>query len=243
MARAHRVLCNVIFAQKTMALQVHRLGVRVKVSCLSRLIHPSQHIKDKYPNPVTVYRLEGCITICQEVKNVSRRDQLCIVVQHESFKMNEDEYIELYAIKSYWKVTEEGESDYFLDGTAGEGETQQEIQVPLPGEVVQAAEDVNHQIKALHDVVHIDDDNEPAPENIPQPEEDADRVLGNEWGHDGFCYRRLSNLGDHHARMEIQVDATSSDYYLCLFEGLFPQQLINVVIGKVNDNIEGEPVT
>ena len=92
-------------------------------------------------------------------------------------------------------------------------------------------------------MVDIDDDNKPAPENIPQPEEDADRVLGNEWGHDGFCYRRLNNLGDHHARMEIQVDATSSDYYLHLFEGLFPQQLINVVIGKVNNNIEGEPVT
>ena len=50
-------------------------------------------------------------------------------------------------------------------------------------------------------------------------------------------------MGDHHARMEIQVDATSSDYYLRLFEGLFPQQLINIVIGKVNNNIEGEPVT
>ena len=50
-------------------------------------------------------------------------------------------------------------------------------------------------------------------------------------------------MGDHHARMEIQVDATNSDYYLHLFEGLFPQQLINVVIGKVNNNIEGEPVT
>ena len=210
---------------------------------MSRFIHTSQHIRDKYPNSVSAHCLEGCITIHQEVKNVSRRDQLCIVVWHESFKMNEDEYIKLYAIKRYWKVTEEGESDYFFNGMAGEGKTQEEIQVPLPEEVVQAAEDVNHQIEALHDVVDIDNDNEPAPENIPQPEEDADRVLGNEWGHDGFCYRRLNNLGDHHARMEIQVDATTSDYYLHLFEGLFPQQLINVVIGKVNNNIEGEPVT
>ena len=215
MVMSHRVLCNVIFAPKMMALQMHRLGVRVKVSCLSRFIHSSQHIRDKYPNPVSADCLEGCITICQEVKNVSRRDQLCIVVWHESFKMNEDEYIKLYAVKRYWKVTEEGESDYFFDGMAGEGETQEEIQVPLPEEVVQAAEDVNHQIEALCNVVDIDNDNEPAPENVPQPEEDADRVLGNEWGHDGFCSRRLNNLGDHHARMEIQVDATSSDYYLC----------------------------
>ena len=109
---------------------------------------------------------------------------------------------------------------------AGEGETQEEIQVPLPEEVVQAAEDVNHQIKALCDEVDIDDDNEPDPENAPQPEEDADRVLGNKWGHDGFCYRRLNNLGDHRARMEIQVDAASSDYHLHLFEGLFPHDRI-----------------
>ena len=96
--------------------------------------------------------------------------------------MNEDDYIELYAIKRYWKVTEEGESDYFFNGMAGERETQEEIQVPLSEEVVQAAEDVNHQIEALHNVVDIDDDNEPAPEDIPQPEEDADRVLGERMG-------------------------------------------------------------
>ena len=35
---------------------------------------------------------------------------------------------------------------------AGEGETQEQIQVPFPEEVVQAAEDVNHQIEALHNV-------------------------------------------------------------------------------------------
>ena len=93
---------------------MRRLGVGAKVSCLSRFIHASQ------------------------------RDQLYIVVQHESCKMNEDEYIKLYAIKRYWKVTEEGESDYFFNGMAGEGKTQEEIQVPLPEEVVQAAEDVNH---------------------------------------------------------------------------------------------------
>ena len=169
MVISHRVLCNVIFTQKTMALQMCQLGVGAKFSCLSRFIHASQHIRDKYPNPVSAHCLEGCITIHQEVKNVSRRDQLCIVVQHESFKMNEDEYIKLYAIKRYWKVTEEGESDYSFNGMAGEGKSQEEIQVPLPEEVVQAAEDVNHQIEALRNVVDIDDDNKPAPENIPQP--------------------------------------------------------------------------
>ena len=76
--------------------------------------------------------------------------------------MNEAEYIEVYAIKRYWKVTEEVESDYFFNGMAGEGETQEEIKVPLPEKVVQAAEDVNHQIEALRDVVDIDDNNEPA---------------------------------------------------------------------------------
>ena len=36
-------------------------------------------------------------------------------MHHEDFKIDNDTYIELYAVKRYWKVHKEGDSDYFFD--------------------------------------------------------------------------------------------------------------------------------
>ena len=95
-----------VFGKKTIALHLRRLGVRAKTSCLSRFIHLSEHICNKYPNPIQGHQLEGCVVVRQEVKKVSRRDQLCVMIHHDDFKTSSDDFIELYAIKHYLKVTE-----------------------------------------------------------------------------------------------------------------------------------------
>ena len=55
---------------------------------------------------------------------VSKRDQLCIVMQHNDFKANK-EFIKLHAVKTYVCVTKEGDLDQVFDepgtGCAGEG--------------------------------------------------------------------------------------------------------------------------
>ena len=43
-------------------------------------------------------------------------------------------------------------------------------------------------IEALQEVVEIDDDNEPAPENVPRNSDNNTGVFG-EWGHTGLCHR------------------------------------------------------
>ena len=184
-----------------MAPQLHRLGVGAKVTCLSKFVHPSQHIRDKYPNPVSGHCLEGCVVVCQELKKVSRRDQLCIIVHHDEFKTADGTIVELHAVKRHWKVVEECDSDFFFDDPVAEEEREEEpVSVALPDVIDQAINGQstkNNTIEALRGVVDIDDNNEPAPENVPQQGEASDRVLGTEWGHDGFCYRRSSNLGQH----------------------------------------------
>ena len=65
---------------------------------LSKFMHPSEHIRNKFPNPVAGHCLEGCIVVEQEVKHVTKRDQLCVVVQHDGFKAD-NEHIELHAVK------------------------------------------------------------------------------------------------------------------------------------------------
>ena len=72
--------------------------IRAKTSCLSKFMHPSEHIRNKFPNSVAGHHLEGCVVVWQEVKHVTKRDQLCVVVQHDDFKAD-DEHIKLHAVK------------------------------------------------------------------------------------------------------------------------------------------------
>ena len=111
------------FIKKCMTLQLHQVGVLAKVSCLSKFLHPSEHIRNKYSNPVSGHHLEGCVIVWQEVKRVSKRDQLCVIVKHDDFKANK-EFIKLHAVKRYFHVTEEGDPDQFFDdpGTGHAGE-------------------------------------------------------------------------------------------------------------------------
>ena len=41
-----------------------------------------------------------------------------VIVHHEDLKNDDDTYIELYAVKRYWKVHKEGDLDYFFDAQA-----------------------------------------------------------------------------------------------------------------------------
>ena len=49
-------------------------------------------------------------------------------------------------------------------------------------------------IMALVNVVDVDDDNEPIPENIPHPNNAVISPLKETWGHSGFCYQRAANM-------------------------------------------------
>ena len=74
-------------------------GVSAIVSALLRFIHPSEHIHNKFLNVVQGQLLENCVTIRQEVKEVSQKEQLVLVVLHEDFKNPDESYIELHGVK------------------------------------------------------------------------------------------------------------------------------------------------
>ena len=115
-------------------------------------MHPSEHIRNKFPNQVAGLRLEGCVVVQQDLKHVTKRDQLCVVVQHNNFKVD-DEHIELHAVKQYSQVMEEGNPDLFFNdlGTSVGGE---EDAAPIPLQeavddtINETSEEVNT-IKAL----------------------------------------------------------------------------------------------
>ena len=181
-----------------MALRSDNHGVSAIVSALLRFIHPSEHICNKFPNVVQGQQLENCVTIRQEVKKVSQKEQLVLVVHHEDFKNPDDSYIELHGMKRYWKVSQEGHPDYFFDAIAPTDENANSHDESLMPEAV--SEHINgnscttEMIQALHDEVDVDDDNKPTPENKPQSTDPTSSPLNTEWGHSGFCYNSTTNL-------------------------------------------------
>ena len=197
------------------------------ISALLRFIHPSKHIHNKFPNVVQGQRLENCVTIRQEVKKVSQKEQLVLVVRHEDFNNPDDSFMELHGVKRYWKVSQEGHPDYFFGAITPTDENANSQDDSLMPEVVSDHINGNscttEMIQALRDEVDVDDNNKPAHENIPQSTDPMSSPLSTEWGHSGFCYRKSLSMQNSGTKLNFHVDPTEDDYYLQLFEGFFPK--------------------
>ena len=74
--------------------------------------------------------------------------------------------------------------------------------------------------------INVDDDNAPAPYNIPRPnEEPADGIFG-KWGHDGVCGRFRLNGDESNARIN-NFPAIKNPTMLKIFEIFFPIGYVN----------------
>ena len=95
----------------------------------------------------------------------------------------------------------------------------------------------------LCDEVDVDNDNEPAQENIPQSTDPTSSPLNTLWGHSGFCYRKSLSMPNTGAKLNFHVDPTEDNYYLQMFEGFFPKDLLNTIIEGINMKINSDLVT
>jgi len=144
--------------------QVSSFAVRV----LLHYIHPSAHIRSKYPNRTRQQRLEGCKILRQEEKLINRKRALEVVFKHESFL-----HVELYCVNRYAKVTQEGDKEYFFDSVNEGGGVAEAAAVEVvnktPAFVFNNFWADDPQLTNAVDagVVGIDNNNQPAPENIP----------------------------------------------------------------------------
>ena len=119
-------------------------------------------------------------------------------MRHADFVNNDGEPVLLHGVKKHFKIDMEGDPDLFFDAvtTSEETEVATATIVPQPqaiDEEVSGQNDggVNDLLNALSGVVEIDDDNKPAPENVPSPQDDASQhnsILSGDWGHDRICF-------------------------------------------------------
>ena len=78
----------------------------------------------------------------------------------------------------------------------------------------------------------IDDDNAPAPENIPTANKNTDGIFG-QWEHSGSCYRALT--GGHHLKARISYPPNIEPSLFNMFELFFSTGFVkDIIIPKTN---------
>ena len=102
---------------------------------------------------------------------------------------------ELYAVERYVCITKEGAPEHFFDSlVVGEDLSTIEIEEPelLPALPARGGHGFEaEEIETMRTAgVVIDDDNEPAPENIPNTEETSEGATYEDWGHTGICNKK-----------------------------------------------------
>ena len=109
------------------------------------------------------------------MKKVNHKGQLCLVICHNDFK-NDADFIELHAVVKHWKVELEGDPDLCFTARVNPQVEQEGEPTPLPqavDELLTNQATTEETVEALHGVVYINDDNNPAPENIPEPNDNS----------------------------------------------------------------------
>ena len=220
-----------------------QLGIGAICTVLTRFIHPRPVITEKYPNAGQNSRTEGLKVIRKEVKVVNRRDQECAIMQHADMID-----VELHAVMRYCNVTTEGPcSEFFVaDGTPTEEVENEPPAVdegldPVPI-VPTLTGDLREDIARLRmEGFEVDDDNDPAEENIPtatQPTENELESMGyQDWDSKQSCNRKAEGHVEENPRLLKTPAALTRLGYFILF---LPQYYIKeVLIAKTSEEING----
>ena len=157
-----------------------RPGVGATCSVLIRFLHPSRGVRDTILNYTSAHRLDNLLLIKEEEKLVNHKNQKCFVFRHDRFPN-----VELYSSKRWTRIDKEGpELQLFTnevstdvndsvsnDDSAARGGVDEALddEIELDMNVMNAtntAEDIMY-VRGLG--LTVDDDNAPAPENVPDP--------------------------------------------------------------------------
>lgn len=161
------------------------------------MLHPAKKINDKYPNKQFHDRLDDLLVIGRDERRVHGKNQNVILFRHIDF--GEDDVV-LYCAPRFAKVTVEGPQEQIFDkeddrndgGTGGNGGIDEAdddpVEVPTVDRYGNHAEDVARLLAEGYDV---DDDNAPAPENIPNRNDSSDDNFTSfdGWGSRMYCIR------------------------------------------------------
>ena len=225
-----------------------RCGIGAQCWVYLKYMHPQKEIREFYKNWTSQDKMRDLLVIGREVRSVRGKQKMCVLFRHSSF-----ENVTLYCTKQYGgHVVKEGDEAGIFDRVAN-------IQLPIeepPQQVEEATNDDGDEIPEgifnltganSEDICHVrnlgftvDDDNDPAPENIPdnQPVPNTNQT----WGWNGIDYRAQANVINvnptlSHGLPNLQPDPDSLSL-ASLFMTFFPTTfLFDIILKATNKNI------
>jgi hypothetical protein len=172
-----------------------RHGIGAKISVYKKFLHPRVLICAKYPNAAKGDVLDGLLAVRQEEILVCKRLQTCILMRHEDF----DDGQLLHAVVRYCKVQQEGAPEHLFN------EAQQSDHEGVEDVAVGGEEVVQREVPSILNEdasnfraqgFEVDDDNDPAPENVPGPNDNNGDCLYCAWGSEPLDVRRAAGVRD-----------------------------------------------
>ena len=149
-------------------------------------------------NPI----IELKIVVKRAIRTVKcKQDRPVIIIHHESLKSTDGEDEKVYALPRWFEIVGEGPSEQLLAESSstevvntinnGDINTEQEVEAhSIVNMINKRGRIIHSDLADLNGQVDIGDDNTPAPENIPSPNDSNGCVLSNNWGRDGVCPHR-----------------------------------------------------
>ena len=229
------------------------LGVGASCTVLSRYMHPAKTVSEKYPNRVHSHKMENLLVLRKEKKVVNRVERDVVVFRHDDF-----ENVELHAVVRWAKVTSEGPAEKFFDNDRLDRPPQKDVD-DLVDSGGNGGEKIPDHVFRLHgqaeDIAFIrglgfevDDDNDPAPENIPVRDQEGDRgeegvATAEAW--EGVCPRKALNVQNPNPSLRgVSEETIGALSYASMFLICLPVSYIKeTVLEETNKNLEGEPLT
>ena len=218
-----------------------RIGVGAKCSILLKRIHPQNVVRQYFPVYAANERLNDCIITRQEPVRRNGRTYVAVFLQHPS--LGGEAHTTLYTAKRWAVVRSEGDPDRFFDAPSSPTTTNANTTTAAPNEagllrVTNHAEDI---AIVRGEGFHVDDDNEPAPENIPDATNEArpaDYGLFDtqQWGATNHV-DPMANNGYKNPPSFVGMNAKTMSI-LELFQALFPWVwLTSVLIPQTNSQL------
>lgn len=236
-----------------MARKRKNLGKDAYCSCLGRFLHPSLHVRDKFPNMNKTKRFTSLRALRLEQRKVRNEDVECVIMTSNEFLDDVGEFIEMYCAKRYVMVNVEGPSLYYFapnvrinnNITANDDD----IEVPVDDQIIEFLNRTStfhadeEDVQQLQGTVEIDDDNLPAPENIPTPlVNDNACIYDTNWGHSGICSRKMNGATD--TKPTLNFPTSYSPTLVDLFDLLFPKAHVeNVILKQTNKELKLGPLS
>ena len=220
-------------------------GVGAVGSAMARFFHPSKPIRDKWPHDEK-RRLTGVLVTGETTRRIGKKDQSCYVVRI----MEIDDSTQFFIVKKNFKVEQAPVTPF--ESEAPQPPTLPPIQVPAVNDAerssvrnvvsniegrmrVETTEDI---ADLRHQGIEVDDDNEPAPENVPAQGE-APLPGNGRWEKPTVCSRRANNFQNLAGKFTNHRWDKIADYNeLELFRMCFPEEwLVNVCIPMTNKGL------